>query len=320
MRYLPNRLLSTIVLLLAFVSLQAQEMGQQPTAVERVDQAFDVYLSGVKVAVVRMPKADQDNVDASSDPSKSYGAQLRQYLLKIGFEHVYLTSLEQKEFYQGASNFCDATFVEFNFRQEGKRFMGIELVFNTCKGGRYIFRTKREFLAYPVDTYAFLKEVCEQMFLPKPITYNSANRLQLPKQPNNVTIQSLTEEFKKRPAEGIEGVYELVRANATDLKYKLGIRKVGDVFEAYYLTGEVNNDDWNAGELKAKITPTAKPNFYLVQWYSLLKQVKEDVTANINDNGNLDFEFPLEQQTQSFVKLLPIASATTTPPKETKKH
>ena len=87
-------------------------------------------------------------------------------------------------------------------------------------------------------------------------------------------------------------------------KIKIAVKIIDELnYDIIYLGGDVE-EDWEEGDIKGKITKTATPNLYIVDWYSFERTLTEDVYCNIDESNLLNFIFP-QGYSLKFLKLFP---------------
>jgi hypothetical protein len=284
---------------------QAPPSGQLPTVGEKVDQPFQTFLSGVKVAVIQLTPALQAKADAGHDLETTHVPHLRRYLLGMGFDKVYVGSAELNTFYRETQNLCNAVFVEFNYKQVKNTFTETELVFETCLGGKYKFLSPREFPIFSKEPFAFVYDYCKELYTPPYIKYEVQNRLKLPSTRRSVNEVSLRSSLANSNPGGLEGIYEKMRLGNAPLVYRVAVVKESGNYEMVYLDGDFNNEDWSVGELMGTLYPTGQKGIYKVVWYDMLKRENRDVLASIDMQGYLVLEFVSKGVKEKFIKLFP---------------
>jgi S1-C subfamily serine protease len=110
----------------------------------------------------------------------------------------------------------------------------------------------------------------------------------------NITSEELMEYFKNNQLEPIEGVYKTSG-------YKIGIKKIGDVYKAIIMTSDYSQ--WKSGDVKIIIEPTAVKEIYSSKYYLNNKKPVE-VLAKLNDNVLLKLDPGIGEEVV-FLKLFP---------------
>lgn len=86
---------------------------------------------------------------------------------------------------------------------------------------------------------------------------------------NEIEIKKSIDETK----DGIVGIYEGFEGN----KYKLACIKDSGEYKLVYLGAVSKMRQWNLGDVKAKLRPTAKYGFFKADWYNADKSLSTDV-------------------------------------------
>lgn len=107
----------------------------------------------------------------------------------------------------------------------------------------------------------------------------------LPRAGKSQSRDSLMAYFETAGLEDFEGIYTF---SSGPLDYTIGIRKVGDFYNAYILESEI--DKWIAGEVKGIFEMSNRPGLFSVEWYLDDKSLY-DTFGYINDDQSLTIEF-----------------------------
>jgi hypothetical protein len=101
----------------------------------------------------------------------------------------------------------------------------------------------------------------------------------------------LDQNLRHRP----EGIYERVLGvDSRSAKYLLAV--IADPTDSHklnaiYLSGASNVDDWKQGELKARLYGAVSDSAFSVTWYMADKSPKDSVSATLESDGTLTFDF-----------------------------
>lgn len=123
----------------------------------------------------------------------------------------------------------------------------------------------------------------------------------------NWTIPSLDTHFAASK-DIYEGYWEYLDRNLNEDKLRLGgkyriaLIKTVSGYDIIYLSGaKVNESNWNAGMLKARLTSTSFVDTYNLVWYdALMSPFTVDVYAKFVDNTILEFHFPIQNSVLRF--------------------
>ncbi len=105
----------------------------------------------------------------------------------------------------------------------------------------------------------------------------------------------------------IEGIYEEMKTGVQDghnlivNQYKLGVKYIDGIIYIIYLNGANMFDDWEEGELKAILEPTATPYLYKTKWIGAFKDYMD---GYISFEQNL-MKSVLNGEQTSYLKLYP---------------
>lgn len=84
----------------------------------------------------------------------------------------------------------------------------------------------------------------------------------MPRNLTNWSESSLLEQWETNGITQIEGIYESFSSLSQKEKLKLGLVKANEGYILIYLSGAYYFLDWDEGEIKARLTPTATSSFY----------------------------------------------------------
>jgi len=79
-------------------------------------------------------------------------------------------------------------------------------------------------------------------------------------------------EFQSNGIDNYEGIYEkVINSNSNEPKYRVAVKRIKEKYYLLYLSG-ANTSDWEEGEIKASLEPTATINLFNSKWLMLNKQ------------------------------------------------
>lgn len=181
----------------------------------------------------------------------------------------------------------------------------LKIIFNVGLGHyKYIFTIPKFSVignSFPDTLYKLLRNSISQ----KVHHFNAHNAPTLLKIKTNFTESSLRKELLEKGADSYEGIYEDIasdngkRAN----KYKLAVKNIDGEICLIYLSGANLYDDWEEGEVKALLTPTASSGVFKASWISHDKY--KDESAYISFKSDC-FLLNCDEGNTTFIKLFPI--------------
>ena len=124
------------------------------------------------------------------------------------------------------------------------------------------------------------------------------------------TLSKLKGEWSSSGVDEIEGIYEKI-GDGQSAKYTLGIKKMNSTeYTAIYLSGALDQfaNNWNEGDLKAKIFKTATPNFYKVEWYMADKSINSNLYISF-DKGMMKTIWSANGMEAIYLKLFPTSES-----------
>jgi len=297
----------------------------QPT--KQSNPTIDIYdfLSGVNAIRVNVWSKEMqeqlDNNTASAAISIIF-KQIQEYLWKLGFEYVAITSSDKAEL-SNIPYSCSVANFAFGYEFENSWLKNCWFSFQNCKGDYWNFQIPGTIYDNPYNNketaIAFVNKM-KKMFYHN-VKRDTTYTLRLDKEMTEWNEQKIKSHFDANRVKGLEGIYERLKYgqenSVTMAKYKIGVISNNEGYDIIYLDGATNSSDWTEGELKAKIFKTASPNFYKVEWLMSHKVKNDDVYAFVGDEtGLLTFQFPDEKDRNTkseYLKLYPTINTPTNP-------
>ena len=250
--------------------------------------SFDNFLKGVRYAII----SGGDDKYLSSLEIKS----LKRYLQEMGFEQVSI----QREIVIDNTNPCEYTVVNMDFENIGNGdYKEFHLYFYGLGNDfKYELTTTKHYNAYghiALNTSEYFYKVYNAIYSKKKPYFNSNYTIKLPKRLTCWTEFKIKNDFEENGVDQIEGIYENAISDDSHPKYKLALKKIKDKYYLIYLSGATNNGNWEQGEIKATLIPTATPLFYKAKWimsdksendnfYISFAQGRMNVTDDQGDN------------------------------------
>lgn len=227
----------------------------------------------------------------NSDAYYMITAPLVRYLKLIGFHEVYFSTDDFT-----AESSCDIVTVDFVFElsDDGYYVTNMKTVWYFCDNTQRTLES---------DEYIYLRyitrtDIHNRMYsiiwnMNKPIMSLVRDKRLIARHPTSWTENSIKKEWETSGIDLIEGIYEQSESNG-GYRYKIGVIKNKEGYNIIYLSGATYPNDWEHGELKAVLIPTAIPNFFKTSWYMADKTVNNDyyisfeqgIMKLIKDDGN----------------------------------
>lgn len=110
----------------------------------------------------------------------------------------------------------------------------------------------------------------------------------------------LKNEYLAKGIDHIEGIYENITLG--DAKYKVGVKEVSGNLYLIYLSGADNTADWQEGEIKAILYPTATPLLYKSVWIMSDKRENHDSYITFREGF---FDTWVEENKNNYLKIYP---------------
>ena len=293
----------TIFLLSATFTLWCQSLfADNPTNNISVTQSnpslpINDFMQGVKYAELQTSPDVQKKIDVDGSVLLEHFSK---YLKGLGFKTVAITSEDKKVLYETAPSLCDIVRVKVQMDVVKKHlFTNHFMEFSTCTDDYFRFVTPDTLYNDPYlldKLYTVWKSFYDTV-----LVYNKAKRLELPRNQTAWNEESLKKYFTgNKPDDKLEGIYEkFIIGVPNKSKYRIAIVKNpdSDNYDAIYLNGASNYEDWQVGELAGYIYPTGTLNFFNVHWYAPNKQLDQEVYLSVDQSNMLYLNFANEEET-----------------------
>ena len=265
------------------------------------DIKFATFIEGVRFAFIDLNEAEQKKVD---ETESIFLEHFKNYLKEIGFEKIAITSTEKQSLLNTVPSLCDIAHISIQTNMSKTYFTNHAITYRSC--------LKHEFKFASTDTlyndpYLLDKiyTVWQNMYNKKR-PYNKSSRLSLPK---NMTEwnEATLKQYYKATHDVIEGIYEkMLAGTANKVSYRIGVVKNEEAgYDAIYMNGATNKEDWQQGELVATIKPTETQNFYQVIWKNADKTTTVKVYMAYDPKNMLHFTFADDRPPENYFKLYP---------------
>lgn len=258
---------------------------------------FATFLTGVKSAVITSRPKINGHVPAFD--------ALYEYLLAMGFQSVEYRSDEYKQ----PRNLCEEVWVDIAFQYDLEKFYDIKMIFvNMATGYTWEFSSSKNVRAglYSSNPKHNFGQVLRSMYGYKKGEFNSHYTMSLAKRQTCWTEAMLKKHITENGYDRIEGIYENSASASQTAKYKVAVRKIKDKYHLIYLSGAYNTSNWNEGEIKATLEPTATPNFYKAKWIMADKSENNEYYISF-ENGVMNV-IDTDGDKNLYIKLFPTAS------------
>ena len=249
---------------------------------------FNTFLSGVRGAVVAVFQSSVLNVHRPA-----FNA-LNEYLLAIGFETVETLNMDN---IGGFGSYCEKAVVQIGFDYSyNDVFSNIRMKFD-YEDYRWEFSTRRS----ARNQYEFGQALRDMYGNRKP-AFNCNNAIKSIKRKTCWTETTYRNHVISKGCDAIEGIYQ----NASGgINYKVALRKMYGKYHLIYLSGAPCLCEWDEGEVKAFLEPTATPMLFSARW----------IMADKTDNNSCFISFEqglmnvmLDGTKDLYVKLFPSVS------------
>ena len=265
--------------------------------------SFGNYLTGIKHAVI------SGNPDNYQD-RKAFNA-LSSYLKGMGFESV--EYYNEDNLYE--NNLCEYVWVGLSYEHVfGVSFYNIKLEFlSPCTGYTWKFSTSKKAKdnEYTNPTKQFHKVLLSMYGYKKP-NFNSQYTLRTNKKLTCWSEDKLKKDFEVNGIDLVEGIYE--NLNNDEAKHRLALKKIKNTYYLLYLSGARNPLNWEEGEIKATLIPTATSYFFKAKWIYDFKDGLINVNTDLTEDFYVSFENGMmtvldsDKEKSLYIKMYPTAS------------
>ncbi|MCD4677477.1 MAG: serine protease [Desulfobacula sp.] len=292
------QLLYTSILLFQFSILIAQERPNSQTNY-RLD--FNKYLSGVKYTQLilseRVTRYQDDDYISGFIDLPIYG--IVEYIEQMGFPPSSTNII---------NSLCDIVYIEVDFEfvysRDFKYFRDISYTFITCNEDKIFFKSNESIAFDNFNTKNDFYNSFLNCYKYKKPTYSIFNKLKLKRNPTKWTEYKLKDNWSKNGIGQYEGIYEESPHSNNQTRYKVGLLKITEGYCLIYLSGALYSEDWDEGEIKAILFPSATPNFFKAKWYMGNKSINNDYYISF-DQGIMNF---IDGESKKiYVKMYPTA-------------
>lgn len=253
--------------------------------------SFEEMLRGVRVAVLF-----SGNIHTRGGYAN--------YLREMGFESVVIRTIDANDIdsYQQRK---DVVFV-FPLQAEGNTY---PFIFTHAQTG-YEWKFSSNFTSRDLSKYNYnlenaAYEIFRRAYGYKKSPYNRSSELRLAKRKTGWTRSLIMNDFRSNGLQPIEGIYEN-SSGINQAKYNVAVKNMKGTLRLIYLSGANNPSDWDEGEIKATLQPTATPNFYKANWIMADKTEDSDFYISF-EQGAMNVIFP-DKQRDLYIKMYPTAS------------
>lgn len=217
---------------------------------------FNTFLAGVKTAVIYA-----GDYYKWASKYRTIFNDSKEYLQSMGFERVEFRDLEE---FDGNNCYEAAVFIDFevnfNVYTNKTSINNIHMKF-FYNNKDYLWEFSSSKVLY--DQYSF-GQVLREMYGYKKPTFSPNYAIQPTKRKTCWTETKYRNHVTSNGCDAIEGIYE--NAIGGGAKYRVALRKMNGSYHLIYLSGASKPCDWDEGEIKAYLEPTATPMLFKAKW------------------------------------------------------
>jgi len=269
---------------------ERSSVKNQPFNQTNKDLDFNKFLSGVNSVIVQTDEKFELNFEGDSLFFKKYYNLMKNYLSDIGIKNIAITN-DEKNWISSNILFVNTATMNIHIDNSQNFISSVKMIFKSCNGDEFTFKTNSD---YYLDKNwdKFLLEKMQEMYWQK-VDFNPANTLALKKEMTDWNLKSIKNYLDKNDSDNLEGIYEKYGVDFVDgeVKYKIAVKKEGEIYNIIYLNGAEKTHNWTEGELKGEITKTSIKDFYKINWIMADKSSNENVYMNSSKYNFLEFNF-----------------------------
>ena len=303
----------TLVILVSLVSLSFISFGQStPTKQSNNSLNFNTYLSGIKYA--KLLRFYKSPVTIPQKMQSICEAAFMDWLREIGFEYAYDVDYDDQDFFPNSNSLCLQTTVAVmgTYSNDGI-ITSMGFTFESCNGDSWSFEKQQCYvdMSRYENNFENNKKVFRNIFngmysYMKP-AFSSYNTYSLknggPK--SYYREESNIKTYLSHTKDPIEGIYEKSFADANSPSYKIAVIKTNGSYQLVYLSGATHQNDWQVGDVKAIINPTASNSLYKGTWYMADKSSKD---AFVGFEANTMKVILNDRNPDLYIKMFPTAA------------
>lgn len=275
--------------------------GQTPSTQSNSSINFNSFLNGVRYAFILLPTENKKYIENTPNSGNAFLlAGLIKYLNNIGFENVQWGDASNLP--QNMPSICELCRIYYYFTIADQRFSNIQVDFVTCNNDYFRFNVKGHVNVDDNIKNVFYNKLLETNWTHKQ-PYNPNYQLKLRRELSEWNEVKLKAHFTEKGSDEFEGIYENTNHTYSSPKYKVGVVKRDDAYNLIYLSGAMNYNDWQEGEIKSKLSATATTGIFKADWTMLDKTINKDFYITF-DNGSLKVKPPIVDA-DLYLKLFP---------------
>jgi S1-C subfamily serine protease len=291
--------------LLVSITITLPAQSQSLTYQSNKDLKFGDFLDGVTRAYIGLPEKKMEFIKNNPNSIDAMFLQaIKKWLEELKFVQI---KWGEPNAIPTPKSFCDLAIVVPQWTNNEYTYSNIKITFLSCRQDVFTLTLKGDISYSQQTTYE------EQLYqrLSSAYSYERSEgreylRLKLPRNSTQWKEASLKSYFLNSKIDAIEGIYERTSRTEQMSKYKVGIVRSSDGYEVIYLNGAENSEDWDEGEIKARLTETATPLMYKAKWYMANKRINEDPFITF-ERGKMNEVFP-DEENGTYIKLFPTSS------------
>ena len=251
---------------------------------------FYKYISGVNSVIVTTDQAVNSAFDNDSLFFKKYYTVMKNYFTSVGFKNIAITN-DEREWID--ANIPLVNTVNFNLKLDNtENFISSMIItFKTCNGDQFRFKTNSDYLI-DHNWDKFLFNTMKEMYWCK-VDFNPKNSIVLKREMTKWDLQNMKQYLSNNECDDLEGIYEKYGVSdiEKEIKYKIAVKKEGDLYKIIYLSGAEKTNNWKEGELKGTFSKTSIKDFYKVNWKMIDKSLNYNVYLNTSTYNFLELSF-----------------------------
>jgi S1-C subfamily serine protease len=259
--------------------------------------SFNNFLAGVKYATILDKPKINGHIPAFN--------ALIKYLKAMGFTSVQYLD----ENYITPANPCEEVVISIGFQYDFQKFWNLKWYFvSRCLDYTWEYTNSQYARAGFYDDvetnfYNLLRNTYQYQ---KP-DFDSYYTLKRENQTTCWTEFKIKEIIKQKGCERIEGIYENSASSLESPRYKVALKKMNNSYYLIYLSGAPwTATNWEEGDIKAILEPTATQNFYRAKWFMTDKTQNDEFYISF-EQGSFTL-LNAKSEKNLYIKLFPSVS------------
>jgi len=240
---------------------------------------------------------------------------LKKHLKNMGFENIHMLKIKNDEDMEDLSDYPNAVamlaYCNFSVSPftQTTDYSNLEWTFFSIQNHKYTWKFESKNL-FKISLYKpeevgsnYFQNAFRSMYQYIKPKFDPSKILKLEKMKTCWSEEIIKNYIQEKGCDKLEGIYEGIVNSDEAYKYKVALKKINGDYYLIYLSGAESNINWETGEVKAKLEPTASPLTFKTNWILSDKSVNSDYYISF-ESGCMNL-YDEQQQKNTYLKLFP---------------